>query len=94
MLVHTRLLLEEVTSNKHEVKKIYIVFFNYVVDCLICTKLDYIALIVPQKYKLSMYYHAKFIVQMHNLALLKSCEVVTLRYFAKTKLLMQIISFC
>ena len=28
------------------------------VDCL-CTKLDYIALIVPQKYKLSMHYHAK-----------------------------------
>ena len=34
-----------------------IVFLNYVVDCL-CTKLDYIASIVLQKYKLSMHYLA------------------------------------
>ena len=44
--------------------------------------------------KVSILNNAKLIVQMHNLALLKSCEVVTLRYFAKTKLLMQILSFC
>ena len=38
--------------------------------------------------------NTKLIVQMHSLALLKSCEVVALRYVAKTKLLMQILSFC
>ena len=33
--------------------------------------------------KVSILNNAKLIVQMHNLALLKSCKVVTLLYFAK-----------
>ena len=43
--------------------------------------------------KVSILNNAKLIVQMHNLVLLKSCDVVTLRYFAKTKLLMLLCIF-
>ena len=37
--------------------------------------------------KVSILNNAKHIVQIHSIALLKSCEAVPVRYFAKTKLL-------